>query len=87
MTTKFLSYDDRGTYVDRSLMQADWLRTIAWDLPTTLEGFLESQGVSPWDPLETAQAEVRKFLRYPAVIPIPPDLWADLGKHGLLPEE
>lgn len=44
----------------------DWLRTIGWDLPTTLDAFLASQGNDP--------ERLRHFLTLPAAEAMPEDL-------------
>jgi hypothetical protein len=49
---------------------ADWLRVVAWDLPTTAEDFLAFLG-------ETRDQQVAKwvqFQRLPAIEAMPPDL-------------
>lgn len=81
------TYADREKYINQSLMEADWLRTLTWDLPTELRPFLGALGFVNHDRPEEARAIVEKFLTYPAVIPMPESLWNDLAKAGLIPKE
>ena len=56
--------------LDDSDLNADWIKSRTWDLPTSLAGFLDAVGVDRLD----------HFLTLPAAKPMPEELRAEVIK-------
>lgn len=56
--------------LDDSDLNADWIKSRTWDLPTSLVGFLDAVGVDRLD----------HFLTLPAAKPMPEELKAEVLK-------
>lgn len=56
--------------LDDSDLNADWIKSRTWDLPTSLAGFLDAVGVDRLD----------HFLTLPAAKPMPEELKAEVLK-------
>lgn len=75
--------DENVLYIDEDPRNADWLRTMHWDLPTTLSSFLARLGVVD-SPVGVQRASVEKFMRLPAAEAMPKSLRRELMMVGLL---
>lgn len=62
--------DDEVIWVDRDIRDADWLRSMSWDLPTNVDDFLYAIG---------GRKRLAHFLTLPAAQAMPDDLRAALG--------
>ena len=70
----------RPINIDADIENADWLRSLSWDLPTEPDIFLaiiKRAGM-------TDAESVRAFMTLPASRPMPSDLRAELARRGLL---
>jgi len=56
--------------IDADLANADWIKTLAWDLPTEKDAFLAAIG---------GESQLAKFMTLPAARAMPPELAAELG--------
>lgn len=79
----FERIDTHGWSPDDDLENADWIRTLSWNLPTGLDEFLEYLGVSE-DSVETQRQAVGQFIKLPAAKPMPDALRAELIRAGLI---
>ena len=59
--------------MDDATLNEDWIKTLSWDLPTTLDGLVWAIGAANLDHDGQVDA-LRKFMGLPAWIPAPADL-------------
>jgi len=70
----------RPINIHADIQNADWLRSLSWDLPTEPDIFLATIGRAGMTDAES----VRAFMTLPASRPMPSDLRAELARRGLL---
>ena len=69
--------------IDADIRNADWIKTLCWDLPTDEDEFLGVLGVAEASTEQQREAAAR-FMTLPAAEPIPADVRDELVARGLL---
>lgn len=69
--------------IDADPGNADWIKTLSWDLPRDAETFLAFLA-GPTASVQQQRVALADFVRLPAARPMPAELHAELSRRELL---